>query len=125
MTITETAPAGIVTRYWKTGVIIGSLSLDGINDGDPASAVPASGERCQLLPFTAVPGIAVLREQLLASMNQLARADEAARVTEIDLTVQAWRNGYDQPAFATPARYAAWAYLARPATRPRTPSPAA
>ena len=45
-------------------------------------------------------------------MNDLARADEAVPVTEIDLTVQAWRNGYDEPAFATPARYAAWAYLA-------------
>ena len=112
MTITETAPAGTVTRYWKTGVVIGHLSLDGITNGDPASAVPASGERCQSLPLTAVPGIAALREQLLASMNDLARADEAAPVTEIGLTVQTWRNGYDEPAFATPASYAAWVYLA-------------
>jgi len=111
MTITETAPAGAVTRYWKTGVIIGQLSLDGITDGDPASAVPASRERCQSLPATTVPGVASLREQLLASMNDLARAAEAAPVTTIELTVQAWRNGYDEPAFATPARYAAWVYL--------------
>lgn len=112
MTITETVPAGTVTRYWKTAVIIGSLSLDGITDGDPAAAVPASGERCQLLPLTAVPGIARLREQLLASMNDLARAGDAAPVTEIDLTARVWRNGYDEPAFATLARYAAWVYLA-------------
>lgn len=112
MTITETALVGTVTRYWKTGVIIGHISLDGIIDGDPADAVPASGGRCQPLPLTAVPGIATLREQLLTAMNDLARADEAAPVTEIDLAVQAWRNGYDEPAFATPARYAAWAYLA-------------
>lgn len=112
MTITEPALAGTVTRYWKTGVIIGGLTLGDITDGDPASAVPDSGERCQILPLTAVPGIGALREQLLASMNDLARADETAPVTEIDLTVQAWRNGYDEPAFATPARYAAWVYLA-------------
>jgi hypothetical protein len=112
MTVTEPVPAGTVTRYWKTGVIIGSLSLDGITDGDPASSAPASAERCQALPLAAVPGASVLQEQLLAAMNDLARADEAAPVTEIDLAVQAWRNGYDQPAFATPARYAAWLYLA-------------
>jgi hypothetical protein len=45
-------------------------------------------------------------------MNDLARADGAAPVAELDITVQAWRNGYDEPAFATPARYAAWVYLA-------------
>jgi hypothetical protein len=112
MTMTETAPAGTVTRYWKTGVIIGHLVLDGITDGDPASAVPASGERCQSLPVTAVPGMEALREQLLACMNDLARADEACPVTCIDVTVQAWWNGYDAPAFATPARYVAWVYLA-------------
>ena len=38
MTITGTAPAVTVTRYWKTGIVIGSLPLDGITDGDPASA---------------------------------------------------------------------------------------
>jgi hypothetical protein len=112
MTITDPSPAGTVTRYWKTGVVIGHLSLDHITDGDPASAVQASSERCQSLPVTAVPGVAALREQLLASMNDLARADEAAPVTGVALTVQAWRNGYDEPAFATPARYAAWVYLA-------------
>jgi hypothetical protein len=111
MTSTDTAPAGAVTRYWKTGVIVGSLSLDGIAESDPASAVPISGERCQSLPLTAVPGLAALREQLMASMNDLARADESAPVTEISLAVQAWRNGYDEPAFATPSRYAAWVYL--------------
>jgi len=112
MTITEPAPAGTVTRHWKTGVIIGSLSLGGITDGDPARAAAPSGERCQALPLTAVPGLAALREQLLAAMNDLARADEAPPVTEVDIAVQAWRDGYDQPAFAAPARYAAWVYLA-------------
>jgi hypothetical protein len=112
MTITGTTPPGAVTRYWKTGVVIGSLSLDGIIKGDPASAVPVDGARCQPLPLASVPGMDVLRERLLASMNDLARADEAAPITEIDLAVQAWRNGYDAPAFATAARYAAWVYLA-------------
>jgi hypothetical protein len=112
VTVTETALVSTVTRYWKTGVVIGSISLDGITDGDPASAVPASGERCQPLPLTAVPGSAALRSLLLASMNDLALADQAVPVTEIDLAVHAWRNGYDEPAFAAPARYAAWAYLA-------------
>jgi hypothetical protein len=112
MTVTERAPVGRVTRYWKTGIVIGHLSLDGIIDGDPACAVPASAERCQSLPATAVPGMAALREQFLASMNDLARAGEALPVTQIDVTLQAWRNGYDEPAFATPARYAAWVYLA-------------
>lgn len=111
MTATETAPVGAVTRYWKTGVVIGRMGLDGLTDGDPASAVPSSGERCQLLPATAVPGMALLREQLLAAMNDLARADEAEPVTSLDVTVQAWRNSYDEPARATPARYAAWVYL--------------
>jgi hypothetical protein len=74
MTVTEPAPVGTVTRYWKTGIVIGHLSLDGIIDGDPACAVPASAERCQSLPATAVPGMAALREQFLASMNDLARA---------------------------------------------------
>jgi hypothetical protein len=52
MTVTERAPVGRVTRYWKTGIVIGHLSLDGIIDGDPACAVPASAERCQSLPAT-------------------------------------------------------------------------
>jgi hypothetical protein len=112
MTITDTAAAGAVTRYWKTGVVVGHLSLDGITDDDPAMAVPSNGERCQSLPAAAVPGMATLREQLLAFMNDLAHADEADPVTRIDVTLQAWRNGYDEPAFATPARYAAWVYLA-------------
>jgi hypothetical protein len=43
MTVTEPGPVGTVTRYWKTGVMIGHLRLGGIVDGDPASAVPASG----------------------------------------------------------------------------------
>jgi hypothetical protein len=41
MTVTEPAPVGTVTRYWKTGIVIGHLSLDGIIDSDPASATPA------------------------------------------------------------------------------------
>lgn len=112
MTTAQTAPSGTVTRHWKTGVVIGRLSLDGIVGEDPAEAVPASGERCQSLPARAVPGMTALRERLLAAMNDLARADEAPPVTLVEIAVQAWRDGYDEPAFATPARYAGWVCLA-------------
>lgn len=112
MTIAQTIPSGTVTRYWKTGVVIGHLSLDGIVSADPAGVVPGSGERRQSLPATAVPGMTALRERLTAAMNDLARAAEAPPVTRVDIAVQAWRDGYDEPAFATPARYAGWVCLA-------------
>jgi hypothetical protein len=54
----------------------------------------------------------MLREQFLASMNTLAAADDAVDVTACEVTIQIWRDGYDQPAFSSQARYAGWTILA-------------
>src|SRR5258707_12122986 len=110
---------GTVTRYWKTGVTIGRVSLDAITSADPATGTPASKERCQVLPDESVPGLRVLEVQLLAAMNALAASDGAQAVTDVSIDVRGWRNGYDEPAFASRPRAAGW----RNPRPPKSPSP--
>ncbi len=111
---TATLPAtGTVTRYWKTGLIITHADLTGIITADPATtALPGDGERCQVLPPGSVPGLDLLEEHFLASMNTLATAEKAPKVTGCRVEIQIWRDGYDQPAFSVQARYAGWTILA-------------
>jgi hypothetical protein len=103
------APARSVTRYWKTPLVIGNVDLDGITAGLP-DPDPA-GDRCLTLPPGAVTGLDLLRDQFLASMNQLAEAEDMPGITAVGIEVQVWRNGYDMPAFATQARYSGWTVL--------------
>jgi hypothetical protein len=110
MTTDTLTAAGTVTRSWKTGLIITQADLSGIISGDPAA--DASGDHCQVLPPGSVPGLRALEEQFLASMNALAAADDAPDITACEVAIQAWRDGYDQPAFSSPARYAGWTVLA-------------
>jgi hypothetical protein len=114
MTTATAQAAGTVTRFWKTGLIITSTSLQ-----DVAARVPPpdpAGAPCLILPPGAVTGMATLKEQFLTSMNQLAQADRADPVTAVTMQVQVWRNRYDQPAFAREGRYAGWTFLS--ASRP-------
>ena len=108
MTTATLATAGTVTRYWKTGLIITQANLTGIIPADPAD----DGQRCQVLPPSSVPGLDLLREQFLASMNALAAAEDAPAVTGCRIEIQVWRDGYAQPAFSSQARYAGWTILA-------------
>jgi hypothetical protein len=111
MTTTAPATAGTVTRYWKTGLVISQADLTGIIP--PGPAAPADdGQRCQVLPAGSVPGLDLLREQFLASMNALAAAEDVPAVTGCQVEIQVWRGGYDQPAFSSQARYAGWTILA-------------
>lgn len=111
---TATLPAiGTVTRYWKTGLIITHADLTGVITTDPAVTTDDSdGERCQVLPPGSVPGMHLLEEQFLASMNALAAAEDAPEVTGCRVQIQVRRGGYDQPSFSVQARYAGWTILA-------------
>ncbi len=107
-----TGTVGTVTRYWKTGVVIGSIGLDGIVSADPAARLTADRSRCESLPAGSVPGLQALEERLMASMNDIASAEGISEITKISVDIQVWRNGYDEPAFASQARYAGWVILA-------------
>jgi hypothetical protein len=104
---------GTVTRYWKTGIVIGLFDLDGIVAGcDPAVQSGDCGERCLSLPPDSVPGLRALEAHMLATMNDVATAEHAPEVSGVETDIQVWRNGYDRPAFACQARYAGWVILA-------------
>jgi hypothetical protein len=111
--MTATLSAGeLVTRHWKTGLIISQVNLSGIINADPAAEADNDGTRCQVLPPGSLPGLDLLRGHFLTSMNALANAEDAPGVTGCHAEVQIWRDGYDQPAFSSQARYAGWTILA-------------
>ncbi|HEX6525721.1 MAG TPA: hypothetical protein VF070_37765 [Streptosporangiaceae bacterium] len=113
MTTATLPTTGAVTRYWKTGLIITQADLTGVITTDPATAVgDGERERCQMLPPGSVPGLHLLEEQFLASMNTLAAAEDALEVTGCQIEIQVWHSGYDQPTFSVQARYAGWTILA-------------
>jgi hypothetical protein len=112
MTTATIPAAGTVSRSWKTGLIITRADLTGISPGDPAAIMDGPGERCQVLPPGSVPGLDLLEEQFLTSMNTLAAAEDAPEITACQMEIQVWRDGYDQPAFSSQARYAGWTVLA-------------
>src|ERR1017187_4597408 len=112
MTTATIPAAGTVSRSWKTGLIITRADLTGISSGDPAAIMDGPGERCQVLPPGSVPGLDLLEEQFLTSMNTLAAAEDAPEITACQMEIQVWRDGYDQPAFSSQARYAGWTVLA-------------
>ncbi len=113
MTATAITIPGTITRYWKTGIVIGILSPDGITAGcDPAAEAGDDRERLLSLPADSLPGLRALEEHMLATMNDIAVAEHAPSVSGVETGVQVWRNGYDQPAFACQARYAGWVILA-------------
>lgn len=114
MTGLAAAPAAAVTRLWRTPVIVGSVSLDGITIPVPAPGGPTT-EELAIDPAS----LAVLERQFLRSMQQLADDDAAPPVPGVRVTVSAWRAGYDDAAFTAQCRYAGWTILAascRPAT---------
>ena len=110
--MTATIPeAGTVSRHWKTGLIITQADITGLITSDPGETT--HGGRC--VPISAASAgidLAAIREQFLLSMNALADADDAPSVRDCEVTVQVWRDGYDQPAFASRSRYAGWTVLA-------------
>jgi hypothetical protein len=112
MSTSTITPPGRITRYWKTGVIIGRVDLADIVSVDLAADCPSDGGRCRSLHADAVPGFRALEEQFLAAMTDLATADGAPVVTQVSVDVQVWQNGYDSPAFACQARYVGWVILA-------------
>jgi hypothetical protein len=111
--ITATTPeAATISRYWKTGLIISQADITGLVTSDPGDAAPGGG-RCVLIPAgSAGIDLAAIRELFLSSMNALADADDAPSVRNCEVTVQVWRDGYDQPAFASQSRYTGWTVLA-------------
>lgn len=111
MTTAAIPGAGTVSRHWKTPLIITQADISGVIPVGPTGPAAGAG-RCQVLPADLVPGLRLLEEQFLASMNALAAADETPEVTACRLEVQVWREGYDQPAFSAQARYAGWTILA-------------
>jgi len=111
MTTSTVTAAGTVSRRWKTGLIITHADLAGITTSDPA-ADNDDQERCRVLPPGSVSGLDLLEDQFLASMNALAAAEAAPEVTGCQIQILRWKDGYDQPAFSSQARYAGWTILA-------------
>ena len=111
MTTNTVSAAGTVSRYWKTGLIITHADLAAITASDPAVGHDDEGP-CQVLPAGSVPGLDLLEEQFLASMNALAAAEAGPEVTACQIQILRWKDGYDQPAFSSQARYAGWTILA-------------
>jgi hypothetical protein len=112
MTAGTISAVSAVSRCWKTGLIITQTGLPRIISGDPAVTAAGNGQRCQVLPAGSVAGLRVLEEQFLASMNALAAAEGAPEITACQVSIEIWRDGYDQPAFSCQARYAGWTVLA-------------
>ena len=113
--MTITAPGtGTVTRYWKTGLIITQADIAGLITTDPADTGRGDGQHCQVIDASSAPGLALgaIRDQFLTSMNALAGAEDGPEVRDCEVTVQVWRDGYDQPAFSSQSRYAGWTVLA-------------
>jgi hypothetical protein len=109
MTTDTLATPAAVTRYWKTGIVVGPADITGITTAEPEPGT----SRCVTLEAAAVTGMDRLRDLFLASMRQLADADDGDPApSDVQVEVQVWRNSYDQPAFASQARYAGWTFLA-------------
>lgn len=102
-----------VTRHWPTGVVVAEIPVNGIlAPGEPAG-LSVTGPPLEVLDTQAVIGDAqALEAEFLASMNTLAAAVGSPTVDAVDLEVQLWRAGYDQPATSYPADWVAWCYLA-------------
>jgi hypothetical protein len=117
--VTQTLPnaasvsaAPTVTRHWPTGVVIAEIDLAGIVAAD-APSQNVSGPPLQLLDIDeAVADEAALTAEFLASMNALAQAAGTNPVERIELEVQVWRTGYDQPATSYAADWISWCFLA-------------
>ncbi|GAA2626931.1 hypothetical protein GCM10010411_74960 [Actinomadura fulvescens] len=114
-TTAQTASTATVTRHWGTPVLTIALPLDDIVHPDLATTGPDG------------PALEVLNvEDALADPDRLQaefRATFAALaatyppqirpdVTDVDLEVQVWRYGYDEPAAGHAADLVGWCVLA-------------
>ncbi|TCJ36582.1 hypothetical protein [Parafrankia sp. BMG5.11] len=105
-----------VSHLWATPVSAGRIDLTGILH-EPIT-FPEIGSPCQQLPATSVLADPdTLTAELLTSINTLTEAEGIPPVDTLDIEVQLWRAGYDQPAASHPAAYVAWCVLAASAAR--------
>jgi hypothetical protein len=112
MTTATTVP-GTVTRYWGTCVVIADIDITGIIRPGLADSFGPAGDSYEDVPASIVVADEhALRQEFIASMNSLAKAQGAKPVTDVDITVQVWRQGYDLPATAYAEEFVGWCYLA-------------
>lgn len=102
-----------VTRHWPTGVVVAEIPLGGIlAAADPPGPGAAGGPFEVVDTRSVVADLPALEAEFLASMNSLAAAVGSPPVQNVDLQVQLWRAGYDQPATSYAADWVAWCFLA-------------
>jgi len=113
MTTATAAVPGTVTRYWGTPIVMANLDITGIIRPELADSFGPAGKSYEDIPLgVVVADEHALREEFLTSMNSLAKTQGADPVTDIDLTVHVWRQGYDLPATGYPEDFVGWCYLA-------------
>ncbi|MFI9597878.1 hypothetical protein [Nonomuraea sp. NPDC052265] len=106
-------PAGTsgVERLWGTPVVIQALDLAGILKPGVAAPGP-EGEPFEVISTDAVLADEdALRTRLLASMAALAAGQGLPEPSGLQLEIQAWRGGFDKPAFSVGAEAIAWCVL--------------
>jgi hypothetical protein len=111
MTQTPTE-VGSVTRHWGTPITIDELPLAGVVS-DGLSQIGPDGDAFEVIPPGSVlADEAALKAEFLTSLNALADAQGVPPVQDVDLQVQVWRRGYDQPATGHAAEFVGWCFLA-------------
>lgn len=100
-----------VQFLWGSSVVVEEADLTGLLQ--PDVDLPESGPPCEELnPSTYVSDLAGLEEVFARAMNAAARADGADPITQVNIQVQGWREGYGIPAEASGSQYIGWCYLA-------------
>ncbi|MBC6457095.1 hypothetical protein [Actinomadura sp. HBU206391] len=105
-------PVGGVSRYWGTPVTIDELPLAQIIS-DGLDQIGPDGVAFEVItPSSVLVDEASLKAEFLASLNSLADAQGAPPVENVELEVQVWRRGHDQPATGHPGEFVGWCFLA-------------
>lgn len=113
MTNTTMTRPDTVTRYWGTGLVIADLDISGIVRPELADSVGPEGNSYEDVSASiAIADERAMRQEFSASMDQLAESQGKPPITDIDVTVQVWRHGYDLPSAAYSEEFVGWCYLA-------------
>ncbi|MFI7642942.1 hypothetical protein [Nonomuraea sp. NPDC049400] len=120
---TATLPSQTVTSHWGTAIVVDHIDVTGILHYVLPAGLGTGSIPVEEIPIDQVIADAEpLRVEFLASMNAIAEAHDEPPVLDLDLTVQLWQAGYDDPMISHPARIVAWCFLACSEAPPNTES---
>ena len=111
--MTAATISGTVSRYWGTGLVIADIDLSRIIRPGSTDSFGPAGKNYEDIPVNVVVADEdALRDEFILSMNTLAEDLGAPSVTEVEIGVHVWRQGYDVPATAYQEDFVGWCYLA-------------